>query len=89
MKKIRVRLVLLLWFMASMSIANTHIHHDATEHSDCVKCFAYNMLSGADASIAEPIRFDPPVFFLISHPRFNQTQKALPTSFDARAPPLA
>ena len=87
MRKIRLRLLFLLWFMASMSIANTHIHHDANEHDNCVKCYAYNMMSGADAPIAEPIRFDIPYFYtIIQLPEARIQVRAL-TSFNARAPP--
>jgi hypothetical protein len=87
MKKVRLRLILLLWFMASMSIANTHIHHDLNEHDDCVKCYAYNVMSGSDAPIADPILFNIPQFDAILYPNFTRIQAHIHTSFDARAPP--
>ena len=87
MKKVRLRLILLLWFMASMSIANTHIHHDLNEHDNCVKCYAYNMMSGADAPVSEPILFNLPHIDAILQPGFTRVQARIHTSFDARAPP--
>lgn len=87
MKKVRLRLILLLWFMASMSIANTHIHHDTHEHSECVKCYAYNLMSGADVPIAEPIHFDLPHFSSVVFPDSIEVEKNFYTSINARAPP--
>lgn len=87
MKKIRLHLVFLLWLMASMSIANTHIHHDAHEHDECVKCYTHNVMSGADAPIAEPISFDLPHFYTIIQPPFVISTERICTFFDARAPP--
>ncbi|WP_324790449.1 hypothetical protein [Sulfuricurvum sp.] len=82
-----MRLILLLWFMASMSIANTHVHHDLNEHDNCVKCYAYNLMSGADAPISEPILFNTPQFDVVLHPDFTRVLARPNTCFNPRAPP--
>jgi hypothetical protein len=64
-----------------------HIHHDASEHENCVKCFAYDTMSGADAPIVEPIlceRQHSQSVFIFSIPN---VQANIFTSFEARAPP--
>lgn len=58
MKRGYWKFLLLLWFTASMSIANAHIHHDLNEHEHCVKCFAHDHMGNADLPPAEAIVFD-------------------------------
>ncbi len=88
MKKVRLRLVLILWFMASMSIANAHIHHDTSEHTQCIKCITHDLLDGGNAPIEEPIRFYLPHYNSIIQPDFTIIQERIYISFDARAPPF-
>ncbi|MDD5716329.1 MAG: hypothetical protein PHW64_00875 [Sulfuricurvum sp.] len=87
MKIIRLRLILILWFMASMSFANTHIHHDTGEHTHCIKCIALDLASGSDAPVTEPIRLNLPRFGEIFQPDSVDVDKRPYTATDARAPP--
>ena len=89
MKKSRLHLVFLLWFMASMSIANTHIHHDTNEHSHCVKCYAYDMMNGADVPIEEPRSVELPIYTSIFLPDCTNLQTVMYTFLYARAPPIS
>ncbi len=89
MKKNRLHLVFLLWFMASMSIANTHVHHDLNEHSHCVKCYAHDTMNGADIPVAvfhfvEPVQYDSIIL-----PEFTDPEKIVYSCINARAPPLS
>ena len=70
-----------------MSFANTHIHNTATEHSDCVKCIAHDISSGADAPILEHHLPEPLVSFGVIEFSVSSFEEFSFTSFNARAPP--
>lgn len=89
MKKNRLHLVFLLWFMASMSLANTHIHHDMNEHSHCVKCYAHDMMNGTDIPPAEPYSVELPHYPAITLPDRTNLQNNVCALIYARAPPLS
>lgn len=75
--------------MASMSLANTHIHHDTNEHSHCVKCYAYDMMNGADIPSAEPYSLELPHYPAITLPDRTNLQNNTYTFVYARAPPVS
>ncbi|MCX6062048.1 MAG: hypothetical protein NT103_07365 [Campylobacterales bacterium] len=89
MKRGQLHLFWIMCFLASMSFANTHIHNVVTEHSDCVKCFAHDIASSADAPILEPLALAPlGSFGSIDFPS-SSFQEFSFTSFNARAPPYS
>lgn len=73
--------------MASISFANTHIHNNSGEHTDCVKCFVHDSMSSADVQISVPSVFEYQVFEPIFPSPIQNCQKYFFTSFHARAPP--
>lgn len=87
MIKTRFRLLLILCFWASISLANNHVHIDTSEHTDCIKCFVHDHMGSADA----PITLSSLIEYQLSDATFSAsieyTQQSLFTSFDARAPP--
>ncbi len=87
MKRGQLQFFWIMCFLASMSFANTHIHNSVTEHSDCVKCFAHDIASGADAPILESHLPLPLVSFGAIESSVASFQEFCFTSFNARAPP--
>jgi hypothetical protein len=89
MKRGQLHLFWIMCFLASMSFANTHIHNTVTDHTDCVKCFAYDNASNADAPILEPLVLEALVHLGAIESSTPSFQKCSFTSFNARAPPLS
>jgi hypothetical protein len=83
----RFRLLLILCFWASISLANNHVHIDTNEHNDCVKCFVYDHLSSADVPITEPFIIEYQISEAIQPSSIERYQKSFLSSFNARAPP--
>lgn len=75
--------------MASMSIANTHVHHDLNEHSHCVKCYAHDTMSGADIPVAVSRLVEPVQYDSIILPEFTNPEEIVYSCINARAPPLS
>lgn len=88
MKRGRLQFFWILCFLASMSFANTHIHNTTVEHTDCVKCLAYDIVSGSDVPIIESFTIEPLPSFGAIVSSVSSTQKSFQLSFKARAPPL-
>ncbi|MDD4855308.1 MAG: hypothetical protein PHU41_05640 [Sulfuricurvum sp.] len=88
MKRGRLQFFWILCFLASMSFANTHIHNTAAEHTDCVKCFAYDIASSSDAPIIESFVVEPLPSFGAIVSSVSSTQNSFQFFFNARAPPL-
>lgn len=88
MKRGYLRFLLLMWFTASMSIANTHIHHDLNEHEQCVKCFAHDHIGCADVPSVEPIAFEAIEQSVAETSCKTHFDAILYIHFDPRAPPF-
>ncbi|MDD5212549.1 MAG: hypothetical protein PHV62_09065 [Sulfuricurvum sp.] len=87
MIRARFRLLLILCFWASVSLANNHVHIDTSEHADCVKCYVHDHMASADASIIEPSIIEYQRSEVIRPFTVKRSQQRFFTSFDARAPP--
>lgn len=87
MLKTRFRLLLILCFWASISLANNHVHIDTSEHTDCIKCFVHDHMGSADAPITGPSIIEYHISEVILPSSIEYIQKRFYTSFAARAPP--